>query len=466
VRSVAYELPDAPLMRKPPTMAAVRSRAARSLLRLAGVLALPLTSAAVFSLPTAALAYEAPTTLAGLTEQAVLASRLHRRLLQRFVYPLGIFEPLRLDLSSLPPARARDLYGRLVGLDPGAGYAPDWQQGSGRVYPVGRQHVLGWLAAGTVIENVPASRLRNHFFDPQTGRGLQLVGEQTRLSSSLQAVGSGVSSLRQLLAGAAVDGTGQPAPDWLLSADNDLGLPVFLRAYERSVLGEQPAERESALASALLSVGGLLSGLLQMGDPAFLRSDMGVALDGQGSLAVAERFGRAGVPSPGPGEAGLPQRLRDLFADGRGGGLAERTARRCVQPTRCYISDAPALLAETARYGQRLIDFLFRGELKLELTSGGRQLAITSVELPLGSGTLTLLGEQPEGSRRVLRELATVPTLVGGQLGEFSLTEAERNGTHRLVVLFRGRDRANEPIVTSAQVVMPHAQPTPVSPDP
>jgi hypothetical protein len=59
-----------------------------------------------------------------------------------------------------------------------------------------------------------------------------------------------------------------------------------------------------------------------------------------------------------------------------------------------------------------------------------------------------------------------VPTLEGEKLGQFTLSDSERSSTHRLVVLFRGRDRANEPLVTSAQVVMPHPSAPLASPAP
>lgn len=418
----------------------------------------------VAGVPAEAVAYEAATTEAGLTEQAALASHLHRHLIKRFIHPLGLFEPLRLDLSALPPVRARSLYSRMVGLDAAEGYAPEWQPStSAQVYPIGRQHVLGWLIAGTVIENIPADRLRHHFFDPRTGLGLHTPDGNPSLKVSLAAVKNGLSSVRQLLAGAALDGNGLPAPDWVAAKEavNELGFLAFLRAYEQAERAEWPAQRENALVEVLLSVGGMLGVLEQMGDPAYLRSDLQALLDGKGELLVTERFRRAGVPpAKATGAAkegsGWPQRLRDLFADGKGGGLAEKTAQRCATtPLRCYTNDAPELLAEAGDYGKQLIDYLFRGELRLVLGAEGQKLEVLSAELPLGAGTVTLLGEKPEGQRRVLRTAEVPSAPVGGPLAQFTITGAERQDLHRLVVLFSGRDRQNEPIVTSAQVVLP-----------
>jgi hypothetical protein len=116
-----------------------------------------------------------------------------------------------------------------------------------------------------------------------------------------------------------------------------------------------------------------------------------------------------------------------------------------------------------------LLDYLFRGELRMTLSEGpegGGRLDVITAELPLGSGTVTLLGEQPEGQRRVLRTAAALPTLVGAPLAQFAISPAERQGLHRLVVLFSGRDRANEPLVTSAQLLLPRPgeSPPPATP--
>lgn len=422
--------------------------------------------------PSSAPAYEAVTTQAGLTQQAALASRLHRRLIQRFVHPLGLFEPLRLDLGMLPPARARDLYSRLVGLDAAEGYAPEWQQpAAGQAHPLGRQHVIGWLAAGTIIESSPADRLRNHFLDPRTGRGLA-AGESQSLRTSFLSVKYGVSSLRQLLAGAALDGNGLAATEWAAASEtvNDFGLPAFLHAYDRAERGEFPPQRETALAEMMLTVGALSGVLSQMGDPAFLRSDLeDVLKEGDaGAMAVATRFGRAAVPAPSAapkpapnGESSeLPHSLRALFVDGHGGGLAELTARRCgaaALRVRCYTTDAQQQLSDVARFEQRLIDYLFRGELRLILSDGSHKLDVLAAELPLGSGTATLIGEQPEGRRRVLKSVETLPALTGAAVAQFTLSDDERHDLHRLVVLFQGRDRHNEPIVTSAQILLPRS---------
>jgi hypothetical protein len=495
-----------------------------------------------------AAAYDAPTTLAGLTEQAALSSRLHRRLMERMSCSLGLFEPLRLDLDALTPELARSLHVRLQALDEGQGYAPEpLARQPGQSHPARRQHALGWLAAGTVLEGVPAARERNHFFEPRSGRGLYRPAGQTAASAAVQAVRDGMSTTRQLLAGAAVDGSGIAAPEWIESPENELNVAVFLNAYEHAVVKKTPAERESALAEALLAAGAIIGVLEQMGDPAHVRNDLPDVIDGGYQRLVSDRYGRAGVPAPGslPPEALTPGRLRDLFTTDNGLGLADRTMRRFysagtlpgadlgdlpalagkpplpnppftdehgqplaeivapagwpltasgylttpqlahlaawervperdlrtgtpLQTVRfsldetCYADYAAALLPEIGRYAQVALDYLFRGELKLALTDGGHSLVVRVAESPLGTGTLTILGERPEGSRQVLSTLATLPTRAGGTLGTIALPAADLQDLHRLIVLYRGRDRQSEPIVTSAQLVLPGP---PLAPD-
>jgi hypothetical protein len=503
--------------------------------------------------PGPAAAYDATTTLAGLTEQAALSSRLHRRLIDRLNCSLGLFEPLRLDVAALKPEEARSLHVRLQALDAGQGYVPELlARQPGQSHPARRQHALGWLAAGTVLEAVPAARQRHHFFEPRSGRGLFRPAGLTSAAAAMQSVRDGMSTTRQLLAGAAVDGTGLAAPDWIDAPTNDLGVTAFLNAYERAVLEKSPAVRESALAEALLAAGAVIGVLEQMGDPAHVRNDLPNVIDGAFQRYVAEHYGRAGVPAPGsiPAEALTPRRLRELFSNETQLGLADRTMRRFyssgslpgtelgdipplvghpplpnppftdehglpvaeigvpsgwpigasgylgtptlkhlaawerrtsneIEPRTgqslsnlrfsldeaCYADYATTLLPEIGRYAQVALDYLFRGELRLSLKtekSGPQQLVVRVAESALGSGTLTLLAEKPEGSRQVLSSQATLPTRAGGTLATLTVPEQDFQSSHRLVVLFRGRDHDSEPLITSAQLALPGHEPAAV----
>src|SRR5262249_26809667 len=114
--------------------------------------------AALLLVASAAGAWEADSTHAGLTEQAALASRIHVRLQAFFGRRGGWLEPVR-----LAPERAPALYEKLTLLEPSSGVVPD---------RAGRQSALGWLLAGAVVEGMPAAREQNHFYDPTSKRGL------------------------------------------------------------------------------------------------------------------------------------------------------------------------------------------------------------------------------------------------------------------------------------------------------
>jgi hypothetical protein len=299
--------------------------------------------AALAACPTSAPAYESASTLAGITQRAVLASRLHRRLIDQMGRSLGVFDPVRLHLDTLPPPAARSLRTRLFALDPTEGYVPEELADEGRrgeilTRPL-RQTALGWLSAGTAIEGVPSWRIRSHFLDPRTGQGLTRQEGVGQAGAAARGLRYGLQTFRQLLTGTGFDGNGPSALAWMASPDNEQGLPAFERALAAAVSGATPRERDTALAQALLAAGGILALLSQMGDPAYVRNDLGQVLGtGQGPAGstyerwVAVRYGRAGVPAPlreVPDEAPIT-RLADLFVDpaGRGSGLAERTARR------------------------------------------------------------------------------------------------------------------------------------------
>lgn len=441
-----------------------------------------------------ARAFEAETTVAGVVEQAALRSRLHRRLMARFSHPLGVLEPLRLDLSGLKssPAlasrtgsltalaqnavvenprsglRSRSIYGRLVVLNPAEGYSPEWQQDGAQVFPLARLHALGWLAAGSVIEHSPGVRARHHFFNPATGQGLSRRPDQGPQELVSQSVGSGLSTVREAMTGTAFDGTGLPAPDWIASESNDLGYPAFLRAHERAVVAATAVERDSALAEALLCAGSMMGVLSQMADPAYVRGDLQAVLSGDGAGRVSQRFGRAAIPaSPVPTgaertAAALPHHIRELFADGEGGGLAESTARRCQPAWGCYAGGAVAQLHDATRQTRRLLDYLFRGELSLSLHDGS--LRIQAEEWSLGSGSLLVLVEDADQTRRLLQTVATPPTLAGGEVAQLPLSAADLAGAARVVVLFRGRDRYQEPLVTAAQILLSSDASKPAAP--
>jgi hypothetical protein len=435
----------------------------------------------------AAHAWDAPTH-AGLTERAALASSLGRRMAVELGRPLGLYEPLAiLRLGAGKDELAR----RLAALDPEGGYAPD---GDGAP-----ESALGWLTAGAVVEDVPAERGRHHFFDPttiqesSTGGGLDErrgLGVRTRLG----ALADGTGSLRGLFTGANFDGTGLAATAaWLAAprARNDWGLERFLDERERAAAATTPAERDGALARALLAAGSILHLVEDAGDPAYVRNDYRVALHDQARAFerfVAARYGRLAVPDPG-GEPVARAHLVELWHDEAGGGLADRTQRRFFSlgtlptpqggrypeprvhegdaPTgyvsgavehlaayrreaggvrygldqRCFADYAAALLPEIGRYAAGALEWLFRG--RLEVAPVGIELQVSARELGLGAGTLSLFVDEANGARHKIFEQA----ISGGDEGAVLASLPRPNEARHLTALFRGRDPAGEPIV-------------------
>lgn len=275
-----------------------------------------------------ARAYDPATTHAGLTEQAVLASELHRVLAHRMSRPLGLFEPVVLRRTDLDPSEARFLGERLDALDPAGGYRPGAD---------GAAPALAWVVAGAVVAITPAERAGNLFFDPSRGSGLAAAGGAFQVGHDLRMLFVEGGGLRGFATGTSFNLTGRPSPEWLLAPDNDVGLPAFYAHLEAAGASELPAERGTALARALLALGGTLAVLEDAGDPAHVRNDFRAAYldDGGASLFdrgsrferyVAETFGEVGVPAPGT-PVDRPTVLAYLTgADAQG--LADRTQRR------------------------------------------------------------------------------------------------------------------------------------------
>jgi len=436
----------------------------RALFLLAILLALP------------AHAYHAATH-AGLTERAAFASSLHTRLMQHLGRALGLYEPLALDGGERDPAR-RELMRRLMQLNPESGLQPDR----------GRLSALGWLVAGAAIEGVPAERTRHHFYDPTRNRGLDEVDGEA-LRTRLRSAASGICSVRGVFTGTTFDGSGMASPEWMRSADNEWGLGRFGDELERSVAAPTAAERDGALARALLAAGAIAHLVEDAGDPTFVRDDYRVALEadaGPYERFVVAEYGRIGVPDLG-GAPIVKPRLGALFHDGDGSGLADRTQSRFFTPgtlpdsgrytrpqtapsaalagyaagavphlaryertprglvwsldERCYADYARALLPETARYAAGALELLFRGRLDVATANGSA--TVTARDLPLGRGKVTLYADVAGSARRLVR---TRDVVAAGD-GDAILDVALPAGARHVAAVFRGVDGAGEPLV-------------------
>lgn len=428
-------------------------------------------------------AFEAATSHAGFTESAALASSLGRLLVKGYGRSLGLYELLRIRVDG---ERGQRIEKSLAKLEQADGYAPD----------NGRLTAIGWLVAGSVAEEVPGDRDRNHFFDPETGRGLQQGGFLDGLDLRSRAAGGGGGTIRGVFTGASFDGTGMPSTEWLSSDENDYSLARFLDARARATMGATREAREQALAESLLVAGALLHVVEDAGDPAHVRNDYRVAheaLGGPLDRLIAARYSRLAMPPPsGPAEP--LDHLVDAIHTRAATGLADRTQRRYFSegtlpgsspagPTRpqveagaaprgyvagervkhlaawmrdargeihweldrrCLDDYAAAIVPEVTRAALSALEHLFRGSLRLE--SG----VVRNGDLDLGAGRIELYADDGKGVRR---SIASAEIHAAGSGDRLIDVPAELT-TETLSALFRGVDVHGEPIVIGLQIAL------------
>jgi hypothetical protein len=319
--------------------------------------------------PRFALAWDPATTHAGLTAQALAASKFHATLAHDLGRALGSLEPLRLDLSALEPDVGRGLKSRLEALDPAGGYRPSAD---------GIATASAWVRAGSVLAKTPPERGRHHFFNPRTRKGLD---DGPGLSGTLHAARltfDDGATVRDSATGQAFDLEGMPALDWLRSPRNDLGLPVFLDNWVSAVSAPRPSQRETALARALLALGGALAVLEDAGQPAFVRNDFRGEFLAYDSGSAFERFvsDRHGAVSLPPASAPVSRPDLDSYfiaADDKG--LAQATQRSFFSAGtlpadfRCLPGQTPE---EVAGIANRSLQFPEPTVTSLDLGLSGR----------------------------------------------------------------------------------------------
>jgi hypothetical protein len=331
-----------------------------------------------------ARAFDAATTHAGLTQRAAVASHLHHVLSRRLARPLGLFDPIALHPELLPVEQRRLLVSRLFALDPAGGYRP----GADAV-----ASALAWTVAGTVIAKTPPERMRNFFFDPSTGAGLR---DDAAVQGSLHAVRQVVDrgNLRDVLTGASFAFEGEPSVKWLEAPENDVGLRAFRDALERAIADPDAAERSSALARALLALGGSLAILEDAGNPAEVRNDFrGSYLRGSSAApfdrrspfehAVAELYGTSGVPAPATVTARA--NVRAFFTAPDGQGLADRTQRRFFSDGTLPedgIVDRHTSTADVVREARASLTYALPTIPRLELRELGARRYVTITDGP------------------------------------------------------------------------------------
>jgi hypothetical protein len=354
------------------------------------------------SAPRAARAYDAATTHAGLTEQAVIASRLHRVLARRLARPLGVFDPVALHPELLPTDERRRLVSRLNVLDPSGGYRPS----AGSV-----ASALAWTVAGSVLAKTPPQRMKNLYFDPSTGSGLRDDAPFDGFVLSVrQLMDRG--NLRDAATGDASVLEGEPSLAWLDAPENDLGLPAFYAQLERAIADPDPAQRSSALARALLALGATLTALEDAGNPAqvrndfrasYLHSETGGPFDRRSAfeVEVAEAYGISGVPAPT--EVVRRPSLRAFFTAPDGQGLADRTQRRFFSEGTLPedgVVDYDTTAADVARAARASLTYALPTVPRLELREVGVRRYVTVADGPNGTSRRLLGYERVPGRVR------------------------------------------------------------------
>ncbi len=310
------------MTRKTPIRAAGKTTGKAAGLLLIMVLALSTTPA---------YGYEAASTHAGMTERAALHSnQLHQYLTSVHGLPLGIFEPVRLDLRRLGYLQRNDLRLAFLSLDPVKGYRPNAKN---------INRALAWLTAGSVVEEIPFSRGRHHFLDPRTGRGLHNAKGRWGLSIRMSILDSmeGGGSFGGLWTGTNFNLNGKSVLKWARHKNNNLSLPRHMVHRLAALTALTRTERHHHLAMALLTAGALLHLLQDMAVPAHVRNDFAGTylakrsnIDTDQSSAyealVRKRYGRTGIPKA---SGTIPKftRFNDFFKNSKATGLAQRTQR-------------------------------------------------------------------------------------------------------------------------------------------
>ncbi len=316
-----------------------------------------------------ALAWDPATTHAGLTERALEASKFHATLAHQLGRALGSLEPLHLDVNTLDADVGRELKARLDALDSAGGYRPSAE---------GIATASAWVRAGAVLAKTPPERGRHHFFEPKTRTGLD---DGPGLSGTVHAARltfDDGATVRDSATGLAFDLEGMPALDWLRSPRNDLGLGAFFDNWVLAVSAPQAVQRETALARALLALGGALSLLEDAGQPAFVRNDFRgefLTQDSGSALErfVADRYGSVGLP-PATAPVSRPD-LDSYFVAADGNGLAQATQRRFFSPgtlPQDFHCDPKQTSSELANVANRSLRFPEPTVTPLDVRHAGR----------------------------------------------------------------------------------------------
>jgi hypothetical protein len=463
--------------------------------RVPGAIASATLIATVVAMPHQVHGWEAQTTHAGLAEQAALASTLHERLMA-IGFSGGLFESL-----TIPPADAPALLAVLGRLSPTHGTLPDargrmtalaWLAAGAAIADssadVAANHfydpytktgyqrpsrALVDRLSNAVMEQVGRASL------PPTGEAattwinsknnpLALTGFYEQYAKAVTAATPGERARHMAAALVAVGSA--------LHALGDMGTPSHVRSDVLEHVSELGAdandvgsrfERIAALAFGRLGVPSPARVVTRESVEAFFTNATGTGL---ADLTAASYFSLHTMPSPAAVTAGsasgallarpapaLPKQL-NLMAASRGDGATLRNDRHiCLARYRvangkvsfftdddCQLEQITALLPEVASFEAGLLEFLFRGQLKVSFD--GTQVNVSSA-LKLGAGTLTVVAQDASGVRTVLANNA----ISAG--GNEAIASVPATGNLTWFAVYRGIDGKGQPLVAVGSTV-------------
>jgi hypothetical protein len=431
-----------------------------------------------------AWAWEGSTTHAGLSEQAALSSSLHQRLVSDFGISNGLMSQL-----TIPPQDATSLFALLKRLDPSQGFVPD-----GR----GRQTALAWFVAGSAMADSNFAhnhfldpkngtgldgrtvdgvldKLRHTVNSKRVGEGVHKSGVAATawivdpknpfnmggfMAQYAKAVSARTPGERQRHLAAALVAAGAIA-----HVVQDMASPSHVRVDIAAHL-DPASKHPSDVGSRLERLASLTYGRLGIGDakPTTIDSLDGHFVGDKGLATITSRgwYSRYTVPTPqsvsaqaGASEIASAIRRavgsRDIFvdasADGRTGRILD-SAGRCLllfskKPRSvefdlddaCVLEQVATLLPLAVSYSGGLLDYLFRGSLKV--SRQGTTIQVRGKKL--GKGTIELYWDDASGVRSKLKEQTTT-----GKAVSFN---AELPGKAVAVMaLFKGIDKSGAPL--------------------
>ena len=443
--------------------------------------------------PVAAGAWETESTHLGLTEQAAVSSGVHLRLQVGYGRRLGWLEPL-----VVAPAAFAELYRRLETVPPSSGTRPDnrgrqtalgWLRAGALLEGIpaarNRNHFYDPVHK-TGLTGKGAGGLGEFAWETVAGGGLPGQGmaapdwiaakdnelgidrfwlELERAATApLPADRDQHLALALMCAGA------------MLHVLEDMGFPANARDDLREYLsrvGDTGADRGSRTARLATFLYGVLgvpaAGKIERREKlrAFFTADDGTGLadvtasrwysggtlpaevhkvppDASPADVVARVKEAQSFASPAPRELFLKRAAGDDGATLRAGGVCLAVYRlrddrlSFSLPDECVAEQLTAILPVVGGYATGMLDWLFRGQL--EVTVRGGTAVVTAPGLRLGKGTLTVLVEDAQGTRRPAGESVAGS---GDEIGHATVPA----GGAKVVAVFVGVDAAGERIV-------------------